>query len=251
MQATGYPSREEATQYRREIEEAVAAAGSDEEPEKGALAWPTGLDRAILRGLPLTTHTRNCLLRTQLMVGANALTVSEMRCTRGVGPTTIRNLLLGVDEFLQNYVETFEGRPEPADVAAWRLKHALERLTPTEWAIVEQRMLRRPPVEFYTMSVELGMSTARIRTRLTDAKWAIQIALAHERRSIAERLRSELGPCPAERDLKDRIDGWLDELLPHDGDWERTRRVFRHALLEEIDLQGRNVEDEQEGHAAW
>ena len=44
------------------------------------------LDRAILRGLPLTSRTRNCLLRTQLMVGTNALTVAEMRRTRGVGP---------------------------------------------------------------------------------------------------------------------------------------------------------------------
>ena len=237
MKATVYPSREEATQYRREIEETVAAVRSGEEPTTDALTWPAGLDRTILRGLPLTTHTRNCLVRTRLMEGTNALTVAEMGRTPEVGPTTVRNLLLGVDEFLRDYVETFEGRPEPADVAAWRLRRALERLTSTEWAIVEQRMLRRPPVEFYTMSVELGMSTARIRTRLTDAKWAIQIALAHERRSIAERLRSELGPCPAERDLKDRIDGWLDELLPHDGDWERTRRVFRHALLEEMRLQ--------------
>ena len=72
-----------------------------------------------------------------------------------------------------------------------------------------------------------------------DAKWAIEIALAQERRSIAERLRSEFGPSPGERDVMERIDGWLDELLPHDGDWERTRRVFRQALLEAMDLQAR------------
>ena len=148
MKATEYPSREEARQYRQEVEEAVAAARSDEEPEKGVLAWPAGLDRTILRGLPLTAHTRNCLLRTQLMEGSNALTVAEMRRTRGVGPTTVRNLLIAVDEFLRNYIETFEGRPGPADVAAWRLKQVVERLTPTKWAIVEQRTLRHPPGRF-------------------------------------------------------------------------------------------------------
>ena len=111
-----YPSREEANRYRREIQEAVEAARKSEEPERNTPAWPPGLDRTILRGLPLPSHTRNCLLRARLMEGDNALTVAEMLRIPEVGPTTVRNLLVGIDEFLGEYIKTFGQVPGPADV---------------------------------------------------------------------------------------------------------------------------------------
>ena len=77
-----YPSRQEAKRYRREIHEAVEAARKGEDPERDALAWPEGLSRTLLRGLPLPTHTRNSILRSRLMDGDNRLTVAEMVLSR-------------------------------------------------------------------------------------------------------------------------------------------------------------------------
>ena len=37
-----YPYREEAKRYRRELQDAVAAVRTGEEPERDALAWPAG-----------------------------------------------------------------------------------------------------------------------------------------------------------------------------------------------------------------
>ena len=132
-----YPSREEAMQHRSELQEAVAAVRKGEEPERDALAWPAGLDRTLLRGLPLPTHTRHCLLRSGLMEGDNRFTVAEIGRTPGVGPTTVRNLLIGIDEFLREYGDTFDGRPGPVEVAAMRLQRVVERLTQAGWAIIE------------------------------------------------------------------------------------------------------------------
>ena len=75
-----YPSRTEAMNYRNVLQEAVEAARKGEQPEKDALAWPEGLDRTLLRGLPLRTHPRNCLVCAGLVEGDNALTVPEDLC---------------------------------------------------------------------------------------------------------------------------------------------------------------------------
>ena len=64
-----YPSQEEAKRYRREIQDAVQAVRNEEIPEKTALAWPTGLDRRLLLGLPIQRRTRNCLLRGGVAAG--------------------------------------------------------------------------------------------------------------------------------------------------------------------------------------
>ena len=169
-----YPSREEAMQYRNELQEAVGAARRGDEPKRDALAWPAGLDRTLLRGLPLPTHTRNCLVRARLMEGDNALTVAEMQRIPEVGPTTVRNLLIGIDEFLDAYVETFEGRPGPAEVAAMRLAKEVQALTPTAAVIVDERMLKRPPTEYHALAMRLDMPSAQIRSRLVKGTTEIR-----------------------------------------------------------------------------
>ena len=65
-----YPCREQAMHYWRALKmgcgsRARRRASGEETP----LAWPAGLDRRLLRGLPLPTHTRNCVLRSGLMEG--------------------------------------------------------------------------------------------------------------------------------------------------------------------------------------
>lgn len=194
-----YPSREEAVHYRCELQDAVAAARRGEKPEKDALAWPAGLDRALVRGLPIRTHTRNTLVRSKLMEGDNQLTVNEMLGTPEVGTTTVRNLLIGIDAFLGEYIETFDGRPGPANVAAMRLAREVQRLTPTEAVIVDERMLGRPPTKYHTLPMRLDMSSSWIRLRLVEAHRRLQIALEPESQDIAQALTADLGPSPRER----------------------------------------------------
>ena len=161
-----YPSREEANRYRREIQEAVEAARKGEEPERNTPAWPAGLDRTILRGLPLPAHSRNCLLRARLMEGDNPFTVAEIAAhSPGVGPTTVRNLLIGIDEFLRRVRET----PSMSARDRWRLRRCVcsegggEAGAGGMGMIVEERMLNRPPTEYHTLAVRFDMSSARIQ----------------------------------------------------------------------------------------
>ena len=236
-----YPSRDEAMRHRRALHEAVAAARQGERAPKQAVAWPAGLDRILLRGLPLPTHTRHALMRAGLTEGATGLTVAEMLLTPEVGDTAVRNLLVGIDDFLVAYIETFEGRPGPAEVAAMRLEHAVRGLTPTQWAAYEQRRLTHPPVEYHVLSVRLDMSSGRIRARQIAAQETIEVALGPELQIIADRLRAEFGPTSDEREVNDRVDAWLDAALPSDagGAPDRTRRVFRHELIRALSSGGK------------
>ena len=240
-----YPSREEAMHYRRELQEAVGAVRKDEEPERDALAWPAGLDRTLLRGVPLPTHTRNCLVRARLMEGDNRLTVAEMLRIPEVGPTTVRNLLVGVDEFLSEYIETFDQVPGPADVATMRLTKEVQRLTPMEAVIVDERVLQHPPTEYHTLAMRFAMASSRIRSRLVNARDRFEIALGPELRVVAAALREGVGPSPNESDVNERIDALLDEMRPNDGGSveHRVKRLFRHALVEQL-----NLEPKARGH---
>ena len=228
-----YPSRDEAMPHRRELHEAVAAARKGERAPKQAVAWPAGLDRILLRGLPLPTHTRHSLMCSGLTEGASGLTVAEMLLTPEVGDTAVRNLLVGIDDFLAAYIATFQTKPGPAEVAAMRLERAVRGLTPTQWAAYEQRRLIDPPVEYHALSVRLDMSSGRIRARQIAAQEQLEVALEPELQIIADGLRAALGTTSDERDVSERVDALLDAVLPSDasGAPGRTRRVFRHALI--------------------
>ena len=52
-----YPSRDEARRYRHELRHSVEALRERSRPDADALAWPAGLDRGILLGLPLRDGT--------------------------------------------------------------------------------------------------------------------------------------------------------------------------------------------------
>ena len=228
-----YPSRDEARRYRHELHEAVAAARKGERAPKQAVAWPTGLDRILLRGLPLPTHTRHALMRSGLTEGRDGLTVAEMLLTPEVGDTAVRNLLVGIDDFLVEYIEAFQTKPGPTEVAAMRFERAVRGLTPTQWAAYEQRRLTDPPVEYHALAVRLDVSSGRIRARQIAAQEQLEVALGPELRIIADELKARLGATSDEWEVNERVDAWLDEVLPSDagGVPGRTRRVFRHELI--------------------
>ena len=221
-------------QYRDQLQEAVKLAHKGEELDGNALAWPEGLDRSVLRGLPLPNSTRNRLLRSESMAGDDRRTVAEMLQTPQVGLTTVRDMLIGVDEFLREYIDTFETGPGPADIAAMRLLKEVRRLTPWEAQIVDQRMLKHPPTRFHPLAVHLDMPAGQIASRLAEAKRRFEIALEPELQHIAAELEADLGPSPCASEVCcERIGEVLDSALPDDGDAvkRRTREVFRHALV--------------------
>ena len=106
-----HPSREEAKRYRREIQDAVQAVGNREIPDKTAIAWPTGLDRRLLLGLPIQRRTRNCLLRGGVAAGDERLTVQDLLRVRHLTEPLLPDLLLTIDAFLDEYIQTFEEVP--------------------------------------------------------------------------------------------------------------------------------------------
>ena len=71
-----------------------------------SVAWPAGLDRAVLSALPLRVRTWNCLQVEGLFAGASSLTARELLRIRNFGRTSLRDLLSCLDEFLNECVRS-------------------------------------------------------------------------------------------------------------------------------------------------
>ena len=166
MTRSRYPSRDEAIRCRAEIQEAVQAARRDEQPPKAALAWPAGLDRALLMALPVQDRAHGALARGGAWGWRGAQTVEQVLRVPYLSPPLLRELLLAADAFLQDYIETFDERPGPAELAAMRLTRAVESLTPAEAAVIEQRLLTDPPVEYLRLIGEPLLSNTSLSPRL-------------------------------------------------------------------------------------
>ena len=184
MSRARYPSPDEARRYRRDLEGALEAVRKKGSPGAEALAWPAGLDRTLVLALPLSVTTRSCLRRAGLMEGDNALTWHELLRNPDIGSRAIRELLFGIDAFLRDYIERFDARPEPAAVLAMRLQKEVNRLTPRECAIVEHRVLRRPPTTLAVVGAMFGVSRERIRHLQARAGRRMLMA-AQKRRKMA------------------------------------------------------------------
>ena len=91
------------------------------------------------------------------MDGDDALTVARMLSTPELGETTVRNLLLAMDEFLDQYIVAFEYPPGPVDIALMRLTREVRSLTSIEVAIVDERLLKDPPTPFHPLFVGLDL----------------------------------------------------------------------------------------------
>ena len=94
------PSAAEAKTHLAHLERALQAVRKDELPPADAVAWPSGLDRALLSELPLATRTSNCLSRAKLTSGQSQLTVLDLMRTSNFGRTSLADLLLTVEKYL-------------------------------------------------------------------------------------------------------------------------------------------------------
>ena len=106
-----HPSHDDAERHLADISEALEAVREGRGPDMDAIAWPSGLDRENIFGLPISVRTRNCLLAERLHEGTNPLTVYKLRRVQNFGFTSLQDLLLGLEKFLVEYMRV--GATEP------------------------------------------------------------------------------------------------------------------------------------------
>jgi len=94
------PSAVEAKAHLAQLECALQAVRKNVLPPADAIAWPSGLDRALLSELQLATRTWNCLSRSKLTSGQSQLTVLALMRTSNFGRTSLTDLLLTVEKYL-------------------------------------------------------------------------------------------------------------------------------------------------------
>ena len=232
MHPTRYPSRDEAQRYLLKLQDAQEAVRKRSRPDTDALAWPAGLDRAILVGLPLREGTRRCLLWTGLMEGDNPLTVYEVVRIPNLNLKSMREALVATHAFLSEYIEAFDDRPWPGEVVAMRLQRQVERLTPRESTIIEHRVLRRPPTKLALLGAMLAVSPSRIRYVQARAAARIRIAFGNELPFIARSLTDEIG---ANADVS-TVSRRIDDLFPNGVGQTAAfaKKLFRQAVIDEM-----------------
>ena len=100
MIASRPPSPAEAKAHLAQLERALDAVHKDVLPPADAIAWPSGLDRALLSELPLSTRTWNSLSRAKLTNGQSQLAVLDLMRTSNFGRTSLADLLLTLEKYL-------------------------------------------------------------------------------------------------------------------------------------------------------
>ena len=98
------PSREAAQRHLLDLQDALEAIRTDDVLGMGTMAWPPGLDRAILNELPLETGTRFRLVHARLVQGDTALSVYELLRLTNFGRKSLAELLFAVEEFLNECI---------------------------------------------------------------------------------------------------------------------------------------------------
>ena len=134
------PSGEAAQLYLLDLQDALEAIRDNRRPHLSAMAWPAGLDRSILNGLPLDVRTRNCLLCAQLMEGDNALTVQQVLWLPNFGRKSLRDLLFTVERFLNECIRMGCREPQNTDGASERTPDEPDTLDTARTRVQTPRM---------------------------------------------------------------------------------------------------------------
>ena len=100
------PSRDMARFYLSKIDHALRAVHSSAEVPPTAVVWPAGLDRRILRSLPLSVRTYNCLTSAKLMEGSSLLKAEDLLHLPNFGVRSLRDMLVNVATYLLKYART-------------------------------------------------------------------------------------------------------------------------------------------------
>ena len=120
------------------------------------------------------------------------------------------------------------GTPGLVSVTLARLALILDAASETECTIIENRLLRTPPITLEEVGLQVGVTRERIRQIQARIERNIHAALGRGLRIIAATLKEPLGGVVSQSELDDRI----AEFLPA-GQGLATR-LLRRALLEEM-----------------
>ena len=138
------PSPDDARRYLADIGEALTFAHDGREPPGSCVALPPGLDRSLLRNLPFSVRTSNCLtfsVRTSncltaadLFSGTDPVSVKDLLTLRHFGQTSLRNLLFVIEDYLKKCIDNEDqpvgyALPPSSDAARRHLADIGEALT--------------------------------------------------------------------------------------------------------------------------
>lgn len=105
-----------AEQHLWELRGALEAMRLGHTVSTDSVVWPLGLDRSLLRTLPLQVRTRSCLQGEGLLAGISPITVGELLRIRNFGAGSLRDLLSCVEKFLTEYVRNGDiVSPQPGE----------------------------------------------------------------------------------------------------------------------------------------
>ena len=95
------PSPNDANRHLADMRVALEAVHAGDLPPISCVALPDGLDRSLLKTQPFSVRTRNCLSANELFEGTNRILVDELLRLRNFGTTSLRDLLIVVENFLK------------------------------------------------------------------------------------------------------------------------------------------------------
>lgn len=109
-------SRSTAERHLAVLRKALDSIRQRQAPHPSYMAWPPGLDRSLLLQLPLHKRTRNCIITSRLASEDGPLDVGDLMELKNFGRTSLRDLLLTLENFLQECLHS--GASESAQAAA-------------------------------------------------------------------------------------------------------------------------------------
>ena len=152
----------------------------------------------------------------------------------------LRVLLFAVDDFLSEYIETanadttqlIDGRLGPTAAVAFRIRKQVEKLTPRESVIIEERGLSTPPKTVAVVAASFGVSSTRVREIQAGSERRIQTACGNELQFTATAMNEAVRHTAEES----AIDCRIDVLLPNDlgRRADHIKRFHRQLLLDEL-----------------
>ena len=108
-----------AQRHLEDMSEALAAVHAGHNPPDSCVALPHGLDRSLLRTQHFNVRTSNVLTANGLFNGTNQILVEELRRLPNFGRTSLRDLLVVVENYLISRCVESKAPPSNTGVDRW------------------------------------------------------------------------------------------------------------------------------------
>ncbi len=187
------PTPAEAEAYLAQLESALQAVRKDLLPPMETVAWPPGLDRAVLSELRLPTRIWNCLRGARLTNGQFQLSVLALMSIPNFGRGSLADLLLTVEKYLIDRMASNKTIDHPRDPSErWRIaEDCLVPLLATSADIIGISTLAdalRP--ELMRLACRMGLDSTLREIELHEATLGIPSVPALVVRRLRETLNS-------------------------------------------------------------